>query len=419
MEAFLEKSEGPAPTNRINAGAYVIERDVVEELIPPGRAVSFEREVFPRWWARALYGFAADGYWVDIGTPERYLEATYDLLAGPRGIDAAAARRDRLADRRGLPHQRRPHRPADGARRPLLGGQRLHRGALGAARPRDRGRRLRRSATPCSRAACAWATGRASSRARSWAATPRSGTGRWSSPTPASSRARRSGTAWRERSHAGRRARPAAAARRRALARGGRRAAGGGRARGPAGVRHGRLGDRRRPGGRRDRRRARPAPLRVVRGYAPEPWLDSDTLVLCSSYSGNTEETLACFEAAGAAGAPRVALTTGGALAERARDEGVPVIGVPSGMQPRAAVVYMTVGALGCAAAAGAAPDLRVGGRGGGRGARGAGRRPRARRARRGAARHAPGGPRRRAHRGARAPLEDPAERERQGRGLR
>ncbi len=97
----------------------------------------------------------------------------------------------------------------------------------------------------------------------------------------------------------------------------------------------------------------------MVRGYAPEPWLDSDTLVLCSSYSGNTEETLACFEAAGAAGAPRVALTTGGALAERARAEDVPVIGVPSGFQPRAAVVYMTVGALGCAAAAGAAPDLR------------------------------------------------------------
>ena len=66
-----------------------------------------------------------------------------------------------------------------------------------------------------------------------------------------------------------------------------------------------------------------------------------------------TEETLACFEAAGAAGAQRVALTTGGALAERAREEGVPVIGVPSGMQPRAAVVYMTVGALECAARCG------------------------------------------------------------------
>ncbi len=54
-----------------------------------------------------------------------------------------------------------------------------------------------------------------------------------------------------------------------------------------------------------------------------------------------------------------MALTTGGELAERAREEGVPVIGVPSGMQPRAAVVYMTVGALECAAAAGASPSLK------------------------------------------------------------
>jgi glucose/mannose-6-phosphate isomerase len=96
-----------------------------------------------------------------------------------------------------------------------------------------------------------------------------------------------------------------------------------------------------------------------VRGYAPDPWITPDTLVLCSSYSGNTEETLACFEAAGAAGARRVALTTGGKLAERAREEGVPVIGVPSGMQPRASVIYMTVGALECAVACGAAPPLR------------------------------------------------------------
>jgi len=102
------------------------------------------------------------------------------------------------------------------------------------------------------------------------------------------------------------------------------------------------------------------APLRTARGYAPDPWIGPDTLVLCSSYSGSTEETLACFEAAGAAGAPRVALTTGGPLAERAREERVPVIGVPSGMQPRAAVVYMTVAALECAAACGAAPELRA-----------------------------------------------------------
>jgi glucose/mannose-6-phosphate isomerase len=101
------------------------------------------------------------------------------------------------------------------------------------------------------------------------------------------------------------------------------------------------------------------APVRTVRGYTLDPWVGPETLVLCASYSGSTEETLACFEAAGHQGAQRVALTTGGRLAERAREEGVPVIGVPSGLQPRAAVVYMTVGALACAHAAGAAPDLR------------------------------------------------------------
>jgi mannose-1-phosphate guanylyltransferase len=78
---FLEKSPGPAPTNRINAGAYVIERDVVER-IPAGRAVSFEREVFPGLVGEGLYGFHSEGYWIDIGTPERYLESTYDLLSG-------------------------------------------------------------------------------------------------------------------------------------------------------------------------------------------------------------------------------------------------------------------------------------------------------------------------------------------------
>ena len=101
-------------------------------------------------------------------------------------------------------------------------------------------------------------------------------------------------------------------------------------------------------------------PITTVRGYALESWTGPDSLVLCASYSGNTEETLACFEAAGVAGAGRVALTTGGQLAEAARAEGVPVIGVPAGMQPRAAVVYMVVGVLECAAACGAAPGLHA-----------------------------------------------------------
>lgn len=99
-------------------------------------------------------------------------------------------------------------------------------------------------------------------------------------------------------------------------------------------------------------------PLRVVRGYDVVPWMAGDALVLCSSYSGNTEETLSCFQKAGELGAPRVVLTTGGELARLAREEGVPVIGVPSGMQPRAAVIYMTIATLHCAAAAGVVESL-------------------------------------------------------------
>jgi mannose-1-phosphate guanylyltransferase len=81
VSEFIEKGGGEPPTNRINAGAYVLEREVVES-IPAGRAVSFELEVFPSLVGNGLYGYGAAGYWIDIGTPERYLEATWDLLAG-------------------------------------------------------------------------------------------------------------------------------------------------------------------------------------------------------------------------------------------------------------------------------------------------------------------------------------------------
>ena len=99
-------------------------------------------------------------------------------------------------------------------------------------------------------------------------------------------------------------------------------------------------------------------PIAVSRDYALPGWTTPDTTVLCASYSGNTEETLAAFEAAGAVGARRVAVTTGGKLAELARSEGVPVIPLPGGFQPRVAVAYMTVAALEVAAACGAGPRL-------------------------------------------------------------
>jgi glucose/mannose-6-phosphate isomerase len=99
-------------------------------------------------------------------------------------------------------------------------------------------------------------------------------------------------------------------------------------------------------------------PIFVTRAYGLPPWTTPDTMVLCASYSGNTEETLACYESAGALGAKRTVVTTGGQLAEMARADGVPVIPLPGGFQPRAAVAYMTVAALEVAALSGAGPRL-------------------------------------------------------------
>ncbi|MDX6630771.1 MAG: glucose/mannose-6-phosphate isomerase, partial [Gaiellales bacterium] len=99
-------------------------------------------------------------------------------------------------------------------------------------------------------------------------------------------------------------------------------------------------------------------PIFVTRAYGLPTWTTPDTMVLCASYSGDTEETLACYESAGALGARRTVVTTGGRLGEMARADGVPVIPLPAGFQPRAAVAYMIVAALEVAALCGAGPRL-------------------------------------------------------------
>ncbi|MGB2711301.1 MAG: bifunctional phosphoglucose/phosphomannose isomerase [Conexibacter sp.] len=99
-------------------------------------------------------------------------------------------------------------------------------------------------------------------------------------------------------------------------------------------------------------------PIVVMRDYGVPAWTTPDATVLCASYSGNTEETLAAFEAAGALGARRIVATTGGKLAAAAREEGVPVIPLPGMFQPRVAVGYMLVIALEVAALCGAAESL-------------------------------------------------------------
>ena len=101
-------------------------------------------------------------------------------------------------------------------------------------------------------------------------------------------------------------------------------------------------------------------PLVVADGYALPGWAGPDTLVLCSSYSGDTEETVSAYDDAAARGAPRLVATTGGALAERAPRDGVPVIPLPGGFQPRGPVGDSLVAALEAAALCGAAPSVRV-----------------------------------------------------------
>jgi mannose-1-phosphate guanylyltransferase len=75
---FLEKT-GESVPGEINAGMYVLERSVLD-LVAPGEEVSIERDVFPRLVGDGLHGLRLDGYWMDIGTPERYLQASWDIL---------------------------------------------------------------------------------------------------------------------------------------------------------------------------------------------------------------------------------------------------------------------------------------------------------------------------------------------------
>jgi mannose-1-phosphate guanylyltransferase len=90
VKEFVEKpSADQIDTRLISAGAYVLQRSVLD-LIPPDRNVSIEREVWPQLIGAGLYGFAADAYWLDIGTPERYLQGTFDILEGNVATDVSA-----------------------------------------------------------------------------------------------------------------------------------------------------------------------------------------------------------------------------------------------------------------------------------------------------------------------------------------
>ena len=81
VKKFIEKpAKGTAPTNLINAGVYVLSPKVFQ-YIPKGKAVSMEREVFPKLVEiGALYGQVFHGLWMDIGKPEEYLQINKMLL---------------------------------------------------------------------------------------------------------------------------------------------------------------------------------------------------------------------------------------------------------------------------------------------------------------------------------------------------
>ena len=80
VQEFVEKpSPDQIDTHNISAGAYVIERSVLE-MLKPEQPASIERDVFPRLVGEGLFGYVASGYWLDIGTPARYLQGTYDIL---------------------------------------------------------------------------------------------------------------------------------------------------------------------------------------------------------------------------------------------------------------------------------------------------------------------------------------------------
>jgi len=84
-------------------------------------------------------------------------------------------------------------------------------------------------------------------------------------------------------------------------------------------------------------------PLVTCRSYALPNWVNETTLVICSSYSGNTEETLASLEDAVSKNAQICGITTGGRIAERLQELNKDVVLIPPGLQPRAALAYSFV----------------------------------------------------------------------------
>jgi glucose/mannose-6-phosphate isomerase len=99
-------------------------------------------------------------------------------------------------------------------------------------------------------------------------------------------------------------------------------------------------------------------PVVVVRTPELPEWCGPHSIVIVSSYSGDTAETLACFEEAVRRGCRIVAVTSGGTLARRAAELALAVVTVPGGSQPRAALGYLALGCLGALESVGLLPPV-------------------------------------------------------------
>jgi glucose/mannose-6-phosphate isomerase len=99
-------------------------------------------------------------------------------------------------------------------------------------------------------------------------------------------------------------------------------------------------------------------PVDVNRSPVLPEHCGSRSLVVCSSYSGNTAETLSAFRAALGRGCRVLVVTSGGTIADEADEAGVPVVHVPGGYQPRAALGHLGFASLGALEAMGTLPPL-------------------------------------------------------------
>ena len=395
------------------------------DLLEPDQPASIERDVFPRLVGNGLYGFVAEGYWLDIGTPERYLQGTFDILegtvahpgAGAHGRRASSCVARRRRERRAASSRPRSSRAAAASARAPASAPRavLEHGRHGRATHRPSRARwscaAREIGANCTLSGCIVGRRRADRRPHAhrgpggarrgrdrsapttWSPTARGCSPASSSPTARSAsrcaRTRRSTAAAVAAVDPHRPGRP-----RSSISRPPARRAVAGRVRRPAPRRRRRAGSSS-PGWAARRSAARlalaaaraargPRPSSLARGYALPPWatrgLDRPVLELLRRHRGDAR--LLRRRAGRPARRRDRRHHRRAARRARARPTACPVIPLPGGFQPRAAVGYSTVVALEVAARRGRRPVAARGDRGGRRARRAPGRRVGARRAR-------------------------------------